>query len=811
MAENKVQTPEEEKIQTEVPPSVEITQTPQAPVMEEPELFAEPTPVKTEPVEPTPVEPTPVETAAPVMKEPKLFAEEAPKEEIPKEDAKIRVDNFIKLARTGATTEELAKYAQDNKDIQEKLEESLKTEFVSGKNLKFVQKYAVQSPEELYESVKRSEVIVWSDKYNMLPAETRQRFEAYSKQKQITATPQENKDSLSNDISIISNGISAPSFFSVDLVEEYKKIDNNPEILRLQTELEPLNAELQNLNDEMEYIEQDIIKSAWDTPISLLRAEIGNAKRELRREYNQKLNTYNAKLATLSNLREEADRKFEILKLQNEQSYQNYTIRLNQYNRERDRMDRFDIMKFQEQSELQAEQRQREFQLWLIEIEQKYKEMNKKPQYMTDRSGNLVAVYGSTSEVVRSASGEVLGIDKQENYTDTVTYDKERGLKIVTRTYTDGSGRLPEDFVTSYDGTTNNNQDFGLNSVIAKITNKWSHPSGGLWCGEFTDLYVSQSGLVSATTGEPVDVSDDYDSKKQYINSSEPQVWGLAVWNPEPEGKYWEYGHIGIVTGYNPNTQKVQITDYNSKGNGQKATYEINVSEINNSDGGFVSLTNPNYVEEPQYSREAINFAKNIREDENFKLTNVPKEFQTEVSNYLAENPVIVEEDDPIVKGLLDKAKLAEGLSQDRWMVRNVSWPAATQIAPLNIVSGRKSQYLRKIQFLLDEQPLEKLIEVKARGATFGALSNAELGLLIKSASFLNSAANRDKDGNITGFTMATDEFRENLEELENRYLKAAGLQTWKDYAPVDLEEELTAWVWSTLPSGNNPSIYFNK
>ena len=277
---------------------------------------------------------------------------------------------------------------------------------------------------------------------------------------------------------------------------------------------------------------------------------------------------------------------------------------------------------------------------------------------------------------------------------------------------------------------------------------------------------------------------------------------------------YGEYGHIGIVTGYNPSTWMIQITDSNSQGNGEKKTYEILASEVTNSDWGFVHLTNPNQPQvtteeiDSKYSQEAVNYAKNVRSDPDFKLVNVPEEFRTETSNYLAENQKVYSDDDPVVQSLLQKAELAEWLWASESLAKTVSGKVQRNI--FETFTWSKAQFLRKIQFLLDEEPLNKLIEVKERGATFGALSNAELGLLTKSASFLNSAANRDPETNIiTGFTMDEDEFIENIKVLEDKYLQAIWKLTWDTTQEIDLEEELMQWVWSTLPSWNDIWIYF--
>ena len=42
-------------------------------------------------------------------------------------------------------------------------------------------------------------------------------------------------------------------------------------------------------------------------------------------------------------------------------------------------------------------------------------------------------------------------------------------------------------------------------------------------------------------------MGNSYASKKQHVNSSSPQIGGLAIWQPSGAGARPEYGHVGIV------------------------------------------------------------------------------------------------------------------------------------------------------------------------------------------------------------------------------------------------------------------------
>ena len=66
--------------------------------------------------------------------------------------------------------------------------------------------------------------------------------------------------------------------------------------------------------------------------------------------------------------------------------------------------------------------------------------------------------------------------------------------------------------------------------------------------------------------------------------------------------------------------------------------------------------------------------------------------------------------------------------------------------------AGANAETLSKIETLLSGLTLDELISAKSRGATFGALSDAELKTLAAAASNLGARAVKRDDGSIKGF-----------------------------------------------------------
>lgn len=87
--------------------------------------------------------------------------------------------------------------------------------------------------------------------------------------------------------------------------------------------------------------------------------------------------------------------------------------------------------------------------------------------------------------------------------------------------------------------------------------------------------------------------------------------------------------------------------------------------------------------------------------------------------------------------------------------------------------SANKKDFIAQTDKLLNSLTLQNLIDAKAKGATFGALSEGELTLLANSASGIRAI--KDSKGNTTGFDMSEKGFND-------------AMNTIKKYAVIDYE-----------------------
>lgn len=93
----------------------------------------------------------------------------------------------------------------------------------------------------------------------------------------------------------------------------------------------------------------------------------------------------------------------------------------------------------------------------------------------------------------------------------------------------------------------------------------------------------------------------------------------------------------------------------------------------------------------------------------------------------------------------------------------------AQRIGILDRPSGAKKEFLGLVENLISQITLDKLIEVKGEGATFGALSDQERVELQNAATPLNKWAIRDDDGSIKGFKVKETTFKKEIDRLRKK------------------------------------------
>jgi len=83
-------------------------------------------------------------------------------------------------------------------------------------------------------------------------------------------------------------------------------------------------------------------------------------------------------------------------------------------------------------------------------------------------------------------------------------------------------------------------------------------------------------------------------------------------------------------------------------------------------------------------------------------------------------------------------------------------------------LTGQQQDFISGVEQTRSQLSLDNLVNAKARGATFGALSEKELTLLSASATKLGTWAIQDKNGVVSGYNVSERAFKQEMDKINN-------------------------------------------
>lgn len=169
-----------------------------------------------------------------------------------------------------------------------------------------------------------------------------------------------------------------------------------------------------------------------------------------------------------------------------------------------------------------------------------------------------------------------------------------------------------------------------------------------------------------------------------------------------------------------------------------------------------------------QQDPDAYNWAMSIQKgDANWaSLSGVDDpSLKTRINNILTKLPPPKASVDAAEKMIAD----LEALKNDDGLNASVGnwWGTRWNITDL---AGSKSGFLGSANMLVSKKALDKLIEAKSQGATFGALSDREMNILSSAATKLGTWEKADKNGKVKGYDTTQTLFKEEIDRLMNEY-----------------------------------------
>lgn len=121
-------------------------------------------------------------------------------------------------------------------------------------------------------------------------------------------------------------------------------------------------------------------------------------------------------------------------------------------------------------------------------------------------------------------------------------------------------------------------------------------------------------------------------------------------------------------------------------------------------------------------------------------------------------------------------------------------------------ITGERQNFIADVEQLSSGLTLNSLINAKANGATFGALSEGELKLLSNTGTKLSKWALKDSSGNVTGYNASESDFKKELDKIKSFAIKDAVI---KGSAPEAIGAKTLpdGTVWFTDSFGNLTQI----
>lgn len=171
-------------------------------------------------------------------------------------------------------------------------------------------------------------------------------------------------------------------------------------------------------------------------------------------------------------------------------------------------------------------------------------------------------------------------------------------------------------------------------------------------------------------------------------------------------------------------------------------------------------------------SEEAKAYARDLF-DGKITPANVPQNIRGEVM--LAKDELMKTEKplkdqlqiDELNKKITSLENLSSRVSSDGRGAVGPSWLARLGLFSFNKLSGRQQDFIAGVEQLIQQETIDKLVQSKAAGATYGALSDGEREMLANSASKVGTWRILDKKGKVVGYNISEASLKKELDNIK--------------------------------------------
>lgn len=182
------------------------------------------------------------------------------------------------------------------------------------------------------------------------------------------------------------------------------------------------------------------------------------------------------------------------------------------------------------------------------------------------------------------------------------------------------------------------------------------------------------------------------------------------------------------------------------------------------------------------------------------------QETPTERAKREKEETAALKEAQASIPVMRDKVSLIDSLKDHAGMAGTVGPYKISRFTPFTPDKAQRQEFIGGVQKLVGGLTLDNLIAAKARGATFGALSEGELNILASSATAINSWALKDDNDQVYGYAVSEATFNKELDTIKELTERAL-LQSGQSLISDEERDELYQVYEETAPF--DPAAYF--
>jgi hypothetical protein len=176
--------------------------------------------------------------------------------------------------------------------------------------------------------------------------------------------------------------------------------------------------------------------------------------------------------------------------------------------------------------------------------------------------------------------------------------------------------------------------------------------------------------------------------------------------------------------------------------------------------------SDPNYIPNPATVYSAAGIYAGDLLDRQYKQAQI-KKMETDAAKALSELGT------PIA-GPMAKAQAQGNIGMITGLAANPKLDSAVGPNPFgrasftNLVNAGKSNFIAGVQQMTSQLTLDKLIEAKKNGATFGSLTEGERAEIASAATKINQWAIKNEKGEVIGYKTTESEFKKELNKIAN-------------------------------------------